>query len=344
MALDRRRHFSSSDWRACLAGRIVSATCDSLARLTLDNTKITVAQEVAPGGFRPPGPARQGGAATQRAFATLRHSAGSRRHSRRRATRTSRSKSGCLREMEWKVPGGGQRRLGRHYLLHGDAGGRVGAGYATASTDTGHVGGTGAFALGHPEKVTDFGYRAVHEMTVKAKAVIDAFYGTRAHARDLEWLLTGRPAGHRRGRSLSLGLRCDRRRRAGGELVAPPFGRLAINRAVNATPANVIPSSRNAPVIHRAALAACDARDGVTEDVIENPGACTFDPRRCRARGGRTRRASRRRRSSPRGMIRGRSHPVTRASVRPVLPADQSWAGASSAARSRLSLPRPTSS
>ena len=55
----------------------------------------------------------------------------------------------------------------------------VAAGYATASTDTGHVGGTGAFALGHPEKVIDFGYRAVHEMTVKAKAVIEALYSAR---------------------------------------------------------------------------------------------------------------------------------------------------------------------
>ena len=45
------------------------------------------------------------------------------------------------------------------------------AGYATAGTDTGHVGNTAAFALGHPEKVIDFGYRAVHEMTVKAKSI-----------------------------------------------------------------------------------------------------------------------------------------------------------------------------
>ena len=51
-------------------------------------------------------------------------------------------------------------------------------GYATASTDTGHKGTTAsaAFALGHPEKVTDFAYRAVHEMTVKSKALIAAFY------------------------------------------------------------------------------------------------------------------------------------------------------------------------
>ena len=39
-------------------------------------------------------------------------------------------------------------------------------GFATAGTDTGHAGGSASFALGHPEKLTDFAYRAVHEMTV----------------------------------------------------------------------------------------------------------------------------------------------------------------------------------
>jgi feruloyl esterase len=39
-------------------------------------------------------------------------------------------------------------------------------GYATASNDTGHVGGNAAFAIGHPEKLVDFAYRAMHEMTV----------------------------------------------------------------------------------------------------------------------------------------------------------------------------------
>jgi len=49
-------------------------------------------------------------------------------------------------------------------------------GYAAGSTDTGHGGvGTDApqWALGHPEKVADFGYRAVHEMTVKPKLSFD---------------------------------------------------------------------------------------------------------------------------------------------------------------------------
>ena len=49
-------------------------------------------------------------------------------------------------------------------------------GYATSSTDTGHVGGSASFALGHPEKVIDFGWRAVHEMTVASKKIIAAYY------------------------------------------------------------------------------------------------------------------------------------------------------------------------
>ena len=48
--------------------------------------------------------------------------------------------------------------------------------YATASTDTGHTGSDAAFLLGHPEKLVDFAYRAVHEMAVASKAIVTAFY------------------------------------------------------------------------------------------------------------------------------------------------------------------------
>src|SRR5258708_27929129 len=48
-------------------------------------------------------------------------------------------------------------------------------GYATASTDTGHIGNTDArWALGRPDLLVDYGYRAIHEMTFKAKAAIAA--------------------------------------------------------------------------------------------------------------------------------------------------------------------------
>ena len=49
-------------------------------------------------------------------------------------------------------------------------------GYATAGTDTGHQDAGGEWAIGHPEKMIDFGYRATHEMTLKSKQIVKAFY------------------------------------------------------------------------------------------------------------------------------------------------------------------------
>ena len=68
-------------------------------------------------------------------------------------------------------------------------------GYATSSTDTGHVGGSASFALGHPEKVIDFGYRAVHEMTVSRQGDRRRVLRDRAEVLVLERLLRRRPAG-----------------------------------------------------------------------------------------------------------------------------------------------------
>lgn len=50
------------------------------------------------------------------------------------------------------------------------------AGYAVASNDTGHQGASAAFAAGHPEKLVDFGWRAMHEMTVHSKTMVERFY------------------------------------------------------------------------------------------------------------------------------------------------------------------------
>ena len=53
-------------------------------------------------------------------------------------------------------------------------------GYATAGTDTGHQEQGGNWAIGHPEKMIDFGYRSTHEMTVKAKQIVKEFYDENA--------------------------------------------------------------------------------------------------------------------------------------------------------------------
>src|SRR5262247_3694168 len=53
-------------------------------------------------------------------------------------------------------------------------------GYATAGTDTGHQEQGGNWAIGHPEKMVDFGYRSTHEMTLKAKTIVKVFYDQNA--------------------------------------------------------------------------------------------------------------------------------------------------------------------
>ena len=61
---------------------------------------------------------------------------------------------------------------------YGDMSAGLKRNYAVASTDTGHVIGDTNWAVGHPEKIVDYSWRAVHEMTVTAKAMIAAFYGS----------------------------------------------------------------------------------------------------------------------------------------------------------------------
>ena len=89
-------------------------------------------------------------------------------------------------------------------------------GYATANTDTGHEGDgmDASFALGHPEKVIDFGYRAVHEMTVKSKAIIASVLRQRPAPFVLERLLLGREAGAQGSAAFPARLRRHHRRRA----------------------------------------------------------------------------------------------------------------------------------
>ena len=69
-------------------------------------------------------------------------------------------------------------------------------GYAVSATDTGHSGGTldAAWALGHPEKITDFGWRAIHETASASKAIVEAYYGKPRRPRLFQRLL-GRRAG-----------------------------------------------------------------------------------------------------------------------------------------------------
>ncbi len=151
-------------------------------------------------------------------------------------------------------------------------------GYAVAGTDNGHEGGGGAnWAIGHPEKLIDFGYRAVHETAVQSKAIIRAFYG-----RDPERsYFNGCSDGGREALMEAQRFPED----FNGILAGAPannWSRLFTafvwnERALLATPDSAIPPAK-LPVIQRAVMAACDRLDGVADGLIENPLACTFDP------------------------------------------------------------------
>ena len=150
-------------------------------------------------------------------------------------------------------------------------------GYATASTDTGHATPGGSWAMGHPELVIDFGYRAVHEMTVKAKAIVEAFYGTGPRRS----YFVGCSTGGRQGLMEAQRYPSDYDGIVAG---APanywtrmPAGNLNAAAATLNDDATRLPAAALA-ALNTGALAACDARDGVTDGLIENPQRCSFDP------------------------------------------------------------------
>jgi len=155
-----------------------ASPCDSLARLNLANTTITDARIVAPGAFRLP---RGGPRPSVEIF-----SAYNRLPAFCRVQATSTPTPDSHIEIEVWLPatnwngrylgvGNGGYAGSISYPRLGEA---VNAGYAGASTDTGHHGRSrdARWSIGHPEKQIDFDYRAVHEMTAVAKAAIQAFY------------------------------------------------------------------------------------------------------------------------------------------------------------------------
>jgi len=152
-------------------------------------------------------------------------------------------------------------------------------GYATSSTDTGHAGGRGTFALGHPEKFIDFAYRSEHEMTVAAKAIIDRFYGR--GPRLSYW--NGCSTGGRQGLAEAQRYPDDFDGIIAGAQANPRTRlnawQLSLAKAALSDPAAFIPPDKY-PLIHKAVIDQCDAVDGVTDGLLNEPTTCRFDPAR----------------------------------------------------------------
>jgi feruloyl esterase len=271
---------------ACLAAIVVGGVgmahgvtaaaptgCDALARVALPNTTILSAEAIPAGGFTPPGAANANAAAifkTVPAFCRV-------------TARLTPSADSDIRIEVWLPESGWNRKL--QASGNGGLGGAipypalaasVRAGYAAAGTDTGHVGGNADFVAGHPDKLIDFAYRAIHEMTVTAKALAAAHYDAGpARAYFNSCSTGGRQAlieAQRYPDDFDGIVAGD----ASWDQMRLYAARVALNVFVNRDPVAVIPPDKY-PLIHNAVLAACDANDGVKDGVIEDPSRCHFD-------------------------------------------------------------------
>jgi len=152
-------------------------------------------------------------------------------------------------------------------------------GFAVAASDAGHQGQSGdaSWAYGHPEKVKDFGWRAVHVTAQHARQMIQAYYGkpvdkayfdscsdggrealmeAQRFPEDYDGILAGAPA-NAWSTMLAAGV-------AGVQnLMADPRSYF---------------SELKLPAIQKAALAACDELDGVKDGIVGDPAKCHFDP------------------------------------------------------------------
>ena len=152
----------------------------------------------------------------------------------------------------------------------------LGRGYAVASTDTGHEGGRGSFGFGHPEKLVDFAWRAVHETTVKGKALTAAYYGS--GPRLSYW--DGCSSGGKQGLKEVQMFPAD----YDGVIAGAPANnwmRLQIQTMV-ASLANRSPDGKpilgaaQIATLHKGAIDQCDALDGLKDGQIADPRSCRF--------------------------------------------------------------------
>ena len=170
-------------------------------------------------------------------------------------------------------------------FLGGSAGslrGPVAQGYAAGATDTGHEGGSGSFALDangrlNWQSIVDNAHLGIHEMTLVGKALTQAFYGKAPRYS----YFVGGSTGGRQGLMEAQRYPDD----YDGILSACP----AINwqrflpadlwpQVVMVSAKNFVPKSK-LDAATAAAVTACDASDGVTDGVIDDPLRCNYDPK-----------------------------------------------------------------
>src|SRR3954462_6005237 len=251
----------------------VPTTCEPLRQVKVTNGRVVSAEPVQAGAFAPP---RASNAATTAAFTTVPAFC-------RVTLKLTPSSDSDINAEVWLPQSGWNHKL--QASGNGGLGGAIPypamaaslkAGYAAVGTDTGHVGGNADFVAAHPEKLVDFAYRAIHEMTAAAKVVVAAHYDRRPSRSYFNSCSTGGRQGLVEAQRYPDDFDGIVAGDASWDQMRLYAARVALNVFVNREPAAVIPAAKY-PMIHNAVLNACDAADGVKDGVIEDPARCPFD-------------------------------------------------------------------
>jgi feruloyl esterase len=268
---------------------LAAATCDSLASLSLPKTTITMAQTVPAGALILPTPLPAAGPRGGLTFVSAKDLP----QFCRVAAVAMPSEDSAIKFEVWmpasnwngKFMGLGNGGMAGT-ISYGSMAAALARGYAASSTDAGHKG-TGqdaSYALGHREKVIDFGYRAVREMTVKAKLIIAAYYGR--SPKFSYW--NGCSTGRRQALTEAQRFPADYNGIVAGApaifLTHMQAASIWKAQAIRKNPGGLVPPSK-LRLIHNAVLAACDARDGVKDGLLEDPRLCDFDPKNLECKG-----------------------------------------------------------
>jgi len=160
------------------------------------------------------------------------------------------------------------------YLTLGSA---LKAGEASASTDTGHSGNAqdSAWAKGHPERVRDYGWRAIHLTTVAAKKLITAFYG---HGADRAYFV-GCSNGGRQGLMEASRFPEDYDGIVAGAPAAvwTDLALAMINSAQAQRPPGAAIRREQAHFLQDEVLKQCDALDGQADGLVNDARQCKLD-------------------------------------------------------------------
>jgi feruloyl esterase len=253
---------------------VAAAACERLAAsLTLPHTTVSSAKAVAAGKFTVPG----GGAAAAQAAAGLPAFC-------RVALTIKPSSDSDIKSEIWlplSVWNGKYLQVGNGAwggsIQYGALADTLRRGYAAASTDTGHTGTDASFAVGHPEKLIDFGYRSVHETAVQGKATVSALFGTAPRFSYFNGCSGGGRQSFMEAQRFPQDFDAIIAGAPGYNRTDGAFQSLGAAQATHKDAESFIPASKY-PVLHQAALNKCDSVDGLKDGLITDPTRCQFDP------------------------------------------------------------------